>query len=532
MIVSKWIPFSSFGSNYRQFSEINVIVSNTLHNMSLRIFLFFFIIPLLAPTSRAQSVGQSDAKRSQTQMRLQTICHFGVKGFVAISLDNPADPRTLTLAYLAPAHDEPVTREVSLSVGHTWGQLEGAFRWGDRLTILSSMYYPGPRRNLLLLRQYRLPDLEEVAAQQLDEAYTPENLRVPFGYALSPDSSRLMYYAWSYTIPDDPPRLKVHVMDMNLQTVWRDNYVLPYRNQSFYVYGGLLDRQGGAYLLCENYEGRVSRGMQPRQDRINQIILYAEAGMEKPAEFAIRPGNLIASGLRFALDDQDLLVGAGFYSAKNKRRNDGIFTVLIDGRVNRLDHHLLPIDNNTYRDAEAGDLAFRPLGYRRGTFFEYTIDKMFFLDGALILTAERIAESTGDFYNPFIFSDILIARVANYRRLEWMRRIPRASAGPWEDAPLLSFNAFEDGDQLYLLYNLHSQAFGRMGPGTILARVSFDGQVRQTDIGRNIQEKEAIIPLPLLSWQLKDYEKLVLFGPRRGVENDTGALVILDWPSN
>lgn len=476
----------------------------------------------------SQSVGPLVDKTGEAKDGLAEVVPIAGLGFVTLIVDRPREPRSLQIRLFDLNERLLTERSLSLSNEGQPAQFEGAFRWGDRLTLLTSVYDPGPARNHLLLRQFRLPDLEEVVATKLDEAYTPRSLRIPFGYALSPDSTRLLTYGWSYSLPEDPVRLHLQVFDAQLQPVWSNNYLLPYRNETFYLYGCLLDRSGNAYLLGEDYQGNPSRYAQIDEQKIKQVALYAAPQLDKPREYAIRPGKLILSGVRFALDPSDQLVGVGFYHKKGKSRYEGLITLRIDGAADRLEHHLLPVNDSQFEQADVS-------GRGRGTFGDYTIDYLFASDSSLVVAGERIVEQQRS-VSPYSFArapsyafeDIFVTRIRQDRYIEWIRRLPKQQSGDWNDLPKFSYQCLSRPEGLYFLFNNISNSRGQTRGNTQLFTVLPDGRIGEHDVTQAIRQRQPMTPQPARSWML-GRDRLLLYGVRTEKQQSSSFLVILPW---
>ncbi len=476
----------------------------------MKYYLFLFGILLSSLAAPAQSIGPLIDKTGEFNPQLQKVVPLGSEGFVALLLDQPEAPRSLTIRTFDIEEKMKAERVLTLSDRGLPAQLEGAFRWGDRLTVLTSIYYPGPRRNNLILRQYTLPDLEEISAQLIEEAYTPRNLRIPFGYSLSADQSRLLVYGWSYSLPEDPVRLKLQVFNRELETEWVRNYILPFKNETFYLYGSLLDAQGNAYLLCEEYQGNPGGLSGVNERKIKQIILYGGKDLERPRQFSIEPGKLILSGIRFALDQNDQLIGAGLYRKRSRSKYEGFITVRIDGPADRLGHQLLPVNKNQYKNAATEVPGRQPSGTNSYNFRDFTVDHLFLQDSSLYVLGEQLIDNQSQF-PPFEYNDIIIARINQDRYLDWVIRIPKRQEGFWEDLGKFSYRAFYQDGKLQLLYNnLNASRSGTSG-NTVFATISKKGEVEFNDVSSEIQSRQPITPYPVKSWSLGG-EQLLLFG--------------------
>lgn len=496
-----------------------------------RSILMIILVSLLQVAGTAQSIGPVQDKTGGRIYEMQEAVTFPEQGLmVVVVLDRPEDPAVATLRLFNTQEQLQAERQVTLSPQNLPAQVEGAFKWGDRLTLLTSVYYPGPRRNNLLLRQFSLPKLEEVAAIQVDEAYTPENQRIPFGYSLSPDSSLLLCHSWSYSLPADPVRLRLKAFGKDLRMAWNRDYVLPYQNEDFYLYGSLLDASGNAYLLCEEYLGKPSPYSGVDEQKIKQIILYAGAKLEQPRDFVVQPGKLILTGIRFALDPGGQLVGAGFYRERNTARNEGLITLRIDGAANQMQHHLIPVSKELYEQAWPAELG-RPA---RVPFLNYSVDYLFVKDSSLILVSEQIEETnsyvnlSGGVYSAFKFNDLLVARIKNGRQLQWIRRLPKTQEGAWDDLPKFSYSGFMPGDSLYLIFNNLKVVSGQTIGGTHLIAVAPNGTFTQHAITAAVRRRQAMTPYPARAWAWGK-DRVLIYGVRSNKDESFSIMTSLLW---
>lgn len=500
----------------------------------MRYFLFPVMLLAFCTQLSAQSIGPDFDKINASTSPIQEVVPLAEGGFVALIVDNPADPRVLSLRYFDEGQELREERQLVLSDDGLPAQVEGAFRWGEHLAVLTSIYYPGPQRNNLILRKYSVPDLEEISATFVDEAYTPADLRIPFGFSLSPDSTRLLCYAWSYSAPETNARLKLSVYDRELNLLWDKLYILPYKNETFYLYGALFDETGHAYVLCEDYQGAVSRYGDVNERKIKQIILYAGERLDQPKEYAVQPGKLILSGIRFRLAPGGGIIGAGFYRERNRTWFDGLITLTIDGAANRIDHHLLPIEKSEYKDQATLPDGFRPNRANQYPFAYFTVDHLLLGDDdAFYLIGEQIVEDPGS-YTPYEFNDILIARISQGRRLDWFRRLPKRQQGFFELLRTFSYSVYERDEHLLFLYNNvdlgSSVSRNRISLDLRLSEVTPSGDVRRRSLSQTnaIPALKELAPLPARTWKLGT-DRILVTALRQEEDDSKTLLVPLSW---
>lgn len=478
-------------------------------------------------------------RQDTTVYSFHQIVAVGNDNMVAVLANDKEQPTKLYLKYIDTLDQVIAEKFINLNRLGIRGQLEAIFHWNGKLSILSSLYYPGPQRNHLIFKQYELPSLEETASKEIDEAYTPGLYRIPFGYSLSPDSTKILFYSWSYAIPDDPARLSLHVLDQQLGLIWQNYNLLPFNNETLYIYGCQVDNQGKAYILCENYEGKVSRNMTVRPNKIKYFALMMEPNVNELRVYPLEIEDRTIEGLRFTMEDNNDLHAAGFFREKNKRTFSGVFLFRVDGESKKLTRKLLPISKELYDDAYAptGDEpTFNP--QKRG-FSGYVADRLELADdGSIFLVAEQRPDLQGR-TPAYEYNDLLAFKISPRRTLDWMVRVPKRQRGFYGTLSIFSYAMFEEDGRLFLLFNDQvgnddSWQKGRtldvyQGGKTanMLVRILEDGSWKSHDISALIDSKAQMTVYPSYCWSLGD--RLLIYGEQ--IENDQlkGYFVTLDW---
>ncbi|MCB0631768.1 MAG: hypothetical protein KDD15_18610, partial [Lewinella sp.] len=370
-------------------------------------------------------------------------------GYISIFTDKQEQPTIARLVLTGPNDKIINIQEVSLVQRGLLAQLEGAFLWQGQLVIVSSLFYPGPQRDLLFIRRYRLSDFVEVDSEQIAEAYVPGRLRVPFGYALSPDSTKLMFYSWTYAVPEDPVKMEIHVLDQKLQRLWHKRFLLPNKNANFYIYACRVDNDGNSYLLCEDYKGKVGAQTRIQDEKIERFVLRLSENSDEATAFTIQLTDKVITDLKFTMDEDGNLLGGGFYREGNKLTLDGVFAYRIDQQTQGYRKWEFPLNKDTYE-------AIHPYSengkYVSGTrqFRDFFIDHLNWdKDRGLTMIAEqRLYEQDEDKYN-----DILVVQLDKDMKKDWMLRIPKKQAAFWTLTDFISYQFLKRGNRQYVLYN-------------------------------------------------------------------------------
>lgn len=494
---------------------------------------FLFLLPISA-------AGQNQTRPLMDAFLIKEVIPFGEQGFVAIFLDDLERPKRMRLQYFASDNAPGQVEVISLERQGIRAKFEGAFAWNGQLNILTSLYYPGPKRNHLMLHRYALPDLQSSEGYLVDEAYTPELYRVPFGFSLSPDSSRIMFYSWSYSLPKDPARVTVTVLNAFLDVVWQQRYVLPYKNESLYIYNCRITDDGRAFLLCENYTGKV--GPTIDENKIEYFVLGGIDGDENMIIYDISPQGKSLRGLHIDPVPGNAMAGGAFYQDPGKSVHEGVYMFYIPPGGGKMEQGFLPISKDAYQKAyiyPGNDGFFNP---NRRRFESYKIRKVDVLpDGSFLAAAEQ------EYYNEsdvtYEFNDIMVMRVSpDLQRLSWMHRLPKRQSEGYNRSPFspYSYKVFQQNGKWYFLFNdlamNHAEVGGPRSIGrylaaddnvVIVAEVDPSGKVRFFNLTRWLRSRQIIKAWISHSWNLGNKE-LLIFGAGRANSGDN-FLIGIPW---
>lgn len=504
--------------------------------VDMRLLLICLVSMMLWSTSMDGQNSRSKAGEAvRMAWELTDILSIPNGSMVHIFLDRPEKPRSMRLLLLD--QDLNAIGETTFSLRRQGldVQVEGVFYWQGQLNLLTSLYYPGPKRNHLILEQFSLPNLEKKDAELIDEAYTPGLYRIPFGYSLSPDSSKLMCFAWSYPLPEDPARISVVVYDKDMGKMWERRYVLPFNNETLFLQSGQVSNTGKVYLLCENYEGRVSPDMVIKDKDIRHYILALHSNSEEVKPVPLDAPDKVFVDIIHQTNTEEVIYGMAFYKTKNKRLQEGIFLTQYDMKTDQLERYLIQIRKETYNEAyNLGDKEspFTPQRYGFESYVPGAIKIQ--EDGSIILYGEQYKMPTYEF-SPFQYNDLLVVKVNPEVQLEWVHRIAKRQLGLPEKEDLFSFMSFEDQEGIYFLYNDHPanelvsrsvknlKVFeGRLGK-SVMWQISRDGNLRYLPLPESLSSYgNAGMCLPGKSWQTKGGNLLM-------VSNKTKQLLKLNW---
>ncbi|MEL6942626.1 MAG: hypothetical protein AAFO82_08150 [Bacteroidota bacterium] len=279
------------------------------------------------------------------------------KGFVLASAQ-AVDVDSVVLVYFG-MDVQPVST-VTIPLRRKLGelQLEDIFVWEDKVVVLKSLFYPGQRRNHLLMYEYSLPDLELLNSKQLTDAHHPPDLRLPFYYSLSPDHSKLLITSWSFFASDSLAQMELLLFDQEWQKSETRIHQLPYKNENISIYGCKIDDAANCYLLGDVYTGKNINYAKPKE--IKNFVIASFQDTNGIHTYELEVPELTIDEWHFELDKQQNLVAISLYREGTKFLIEGSLFFRIDRLSKEISKSIQKVDKEAFVDAFASnELGFR-----------------------------------------------------------------------------------------------------------------------------------------------------------------------------
>ncbi len=482
------------------------------------------------------------------ELTIQSVNPWMNKGFVTLRTDGEERSNQVSLQYFDLAEQKQTSQKLfNFRQRGVDGQLEGSFIWNDKLHLLYSRYHPGPKRNYLFHDQYRLPDLEKEKSLRIDEAYTPGLYRLPFGYSISPDSSKILFYSWSYALPDAPAKLALHVYDGDMNLLWKQRYILPYKNETLYLYGCKLTNDGNAFILGEDYQGKVSENMQIRLEKIKRFALFVEKGNKDFLEYAINLREKAITDMQFEIDPENNLIAVGFYKTPRKTKLEGMFTYKVSYETKKPKLDAYPINKEQYQASYAYGEKEGGFSSNKKGFQSYFVRKIIHHEsGGVTVISEQQVESDQVQFTPsgpmygVDYNDILITRLEN-SRAQWVLRLPKRQYEVWAGkTAAFSFGIVENKEEILLFFNDNANNHLKEQVKTIatfsssaneinlMVIVKPDGTFEKVNISSLIKtDARKSYLTPQICWKVTD-EVVILYAEQKLGNKSTGRFVAVN----
>lgn len=489
----------------------------------IRILLILVFACLQLSTAQAQR----RAPQNQTPTELETLVSLDSNRFAMVLLNKANPPTTLGIRLINQEEDIVAEKTLDLTRQGLLTQFEGAFEWQGDLIVLTSMFYPGPKRNHLIFQRFSIPSLEEQTIKILDEAYSPQQYRIPFGFNTSANDDYFFSYSWTYTIPDDPAKLSVKVFDRNMEEVWTQRYLLPFKNETFYIYDCAINNEGTAFIFCENYNGKPGKYID--EAKVEHFILAGKANQENLIEYKLSVADEVLIGLQSRLDSSGTIVGAAFTrDDKKKTLIDGVYVFNIPPDGKSIQRSTIPLDNDMYKAAY-------PYGEKESAFSmnKHKLSTSFLMDhvyleedGSMVLVGEYRRENPN--YYDIEFNDILVLKVKpNRNSFEWVKRVPKRQTGMQGAWGVYSYQAFKKKGNYFFLFNdnlenkpdedgkiRNLQTYEGTQSAILLMQVTSEGDLFRNDLTSIARAQKIAAIMPQRAWEISNKTRVVLYGER------------------
>lgn len=370
-----------------------------------------------------------------------------------------------------------------------------------------------------------------------------------FDFEYSPDTSKILVYAFAPSKKDDNQKINFKVFDNDMKIMWSKDVTLPYKDKMIDISSYRVTNDGDVYLLIKHYDNEKVFAKESKKEGGERVANY---------KYEILSYSKGENGKTFTLDldgkfvnQAHLSVGAGgnisvvgFYSLKGGYMS-GIFYVVVDKETKQVvtsstksfSKELLDVfgkkDVNKTK-SKGGDLALS------STFkFRDIISRE---DGGVLVLAENYyvtevtytdskGHTTTRYY--YHYNDIIAINISPKGDIEWLTRIPKVQVG---GAPggLLSFSCMVN-DKVYIIYNDNKTNEGKtdaktekikyMTPktaATVLVTLDDNGKISKKNLFDLKEQK--VSPLPALCTQI-DRNTMLLYS-QRGKKYKFGTITV------
>jgi hypothetical protein len=341
---------------------------------------------------------------------------------------------------------------------------------------------------------------------------------------------------------EEEQKITLTVLDKDMQIVWENDVVFPWRDYLFDVEKLRVDQEGNAYLLGLLYQGDKRKEKRKGEPNYEYHVVKFKKDKSEPEDYLIKLEKEFITDMTIdVLDNQDI-VAAGFYSSKGTFSIDGTYFATVDAtskQIKRKAQKEFDLDfitqAMTERQAEKAEK--KEAKGKEVELFEYDLDDIVLReDGGAVLVGEQYymfttvtttttagggtSTRTTDHY---IYNDIFVVNLSPEGIIEWALKIPKRQHTTNDGGYYSSYTLSVTDDKMLFLFNDNPKnlierdegKYKNFAPGresmVMLAEVTTNGTVEKKSLFSS-NEAEVII-VPKVSEQVDD-NTLVIFGKK------------------
>ncbi|MCX2744638.1 hypothetical protein OO013_12215 [Mangrovivirga sp. M17] len=288
---------------------------------------------------------------------------------------------------------------------------------------------------------------------------------------LSSDTSKIAITTANPTDPNENAFYTFEIFDSNLQSLWKKDLELPVESKLAVIKNIRVSNDGNIHLLYKeyyekkesflsDYKGNISKEYRKKVEPNYTYKILSVRNNGDKGEVNIRDNDEYFYDLALKLDNAGNVICTGYFSRLKPNNVAGIYFLKINsesGRILKRVHNDLPqnvisLDFKYRNDVksvtkdkenEANELKHFDLDYLR-----------VLEDGNIILTGEfhhvnsvYVSPTENKYYHHI--RDIMIIKLSPEGEIVWGTKIAKDQ----RDKYLGSYNAFVNGNDIYLLYN-------------------------------------------------------------------------------
>lgn len=376
--------------------------------------------------------------------------------------------------------------------------------------------------------------------------------RGSFDYHISKDSSKLLVFN---EINDGKERssYQITVYDQNFEELWSKSTRLPFGDKHFEIEKYKVSKQADVFMLGKLYTSRKS--ILSRKSNYEYVVLSILNNGSDELKYHFSLEDKFITDMSLALDDENNLICAGFYSERNEIGVKGSFFFHLNNNSEEVSNkRISPFDVQLIAQGMSKRKQKRALedasddGEHKYEMQNYTIDNLILRsDGGALMIAEQFyayQQNDRDFapyfgpasLNPiysrntmntnintyYYYNDILVVNIRPDGSVEWASRIPKLQESVNDGGYYSSYVQSVNRDKIHFIFNDNPKNLdpeenkirGYNGRNSVvsIATVYKDGSVDRSPLFLN--KTENIITRPKICHQAGSRE-LILYGESR-----------------
>ena len=364
-----------------------------------------------------------------------------------------------------------------------------------------------------------------------------------FYITVSRDSSKVLVYYNMQNKRGDKDQFGLNVFDLGMNPLWEKVVTLPYAEELFSVQGFEIDNAGNVHLLgLIYYDGLKSRKKDEKPNFKYQILSYYDQG-NKLIEYPIKTSGKFLRDMTIALNDDQDIICAGFYSEQGTYKIIGSYFLKIDAETKEItsksfNEFGMDFITQNMTEREEKKTEKRAEKGKDVGLYSYALDKIILRqDGGAVLIGEqyyiRVVTNYSNNGNGssnrsrtyhYIYNDIIAVNMAPNGEIDWTEKIAKRQSSRNDGGFYSSYATSVVRDKLYFIFNDNPKNLFYKGEGkvenyrpnskeSLVVLVELDGNGKQRREALFSAKEAEIRTRPKVCEQIST-DELVLFGQK------------------
>jgi hypothetical protein len=258
----------------------------------------------------------------------------------------------------------------------------------------------------------------------------------------------------------------LHVLNDRLDPLWSRETTLPYPDHEFTTEQYKVDHKGDVYLLSTLFDDNRSHKRSGLPDYRYHLISYRNKGKEVN-EYSIRLPEKFLTDMKIVINEQQDIIGGGFYAEKGSYHIEGSYFFTIDGKSQEVVSNSVKEFEPRFIDKEFPGLhaGTKEVGQLKNMGISLN-DIIVRKDGSAVLVGEQYFVSSNtrlkrrllgssrtrtNYY--YDYKDIILVNTNAQGLIEWAEKIPKSQHSHNDAGRYSSFSLTVLQDDLYFVFN-------------------------------------------------------------------------------
>lgn len=349
-------------------------------------------------------------------------------------------------------------------------------------------------------------------------------------FRISPDSTKLLFTVCvDRNYESVNSKLSLVVLDPQLNTLWKQDLVLPYTQEQMFIANTLVSNDGQVYILAKLYDEKKKEAKKSKGKEVpayKMVLFHFDGKREKPVETVIGLPGKFVTGVLCKMAPNGDLYGVGFFSNDKRQVIQGMFFTRLNGQTGEVklstskEFTAVELAGFDVEKDKAGDM-----GLESNYDLQYLIPRE---DGGMILLAEQVYVTSSvrqegrrvrTIY-AYSNNEILIANINPEGAIEKVEMVPKqqayfdygesntlyfSSRGKYRMSDFNGYSLLVSGQNFYFFYNEDEDNIDRplsnkskrnsgfKGSALAVVAVSADGSMKRQKLIQSESDADALI---------------------------------------